>query len=163
MCFNVRDNTLPRILSFLLWDYDYHNWLTIELEKPNVGSSRSAKSSSSMSFRELVLSELILCFFLLLSCLVISSSYFFVSRVGMNWYTSAGVSDILSKSVSTFERAMLWRVVIGLINLSHPIDDSRWVSHLFHLINIHESRRSTMIFSSPYSNWFRVSTESILC
>ena len=52
--------------------------------------------------------------------------------------------------------------MIGLMNLSHPIDASPWVSNLSHLIYVHELQRSAMIFSSPCLNLFRVRADSIL-
>ena len=82
---------------------------------------------------------------------------------GVNQDVSTGESVTSSRTVSTFDRVVLWRVVIGIMNLSNPIDALRWVSHSYHLIYAHESRRSTMIFSSPCLNWFSVSADSILC
>ena len=63
----------------------------------------------------------------------------------------------------TFDNSMLWSVVIGLMNVSHPIDTLRWVSNISDLIHTLELRRSTMMISSPFLNWFSVSADSILC
>ena len=101
-------------------------------------------------------------FLLLLSCLVVSSSSDSVVWVGVNCVTSDGVRFTSWITVSTFDRAVLWRVVIGLICLIHPMDASRRVSNLSHLIQAQESLRVAMIFPFLCLNWFSFKADSML-
>ena len=101
-------------------------------------------------------------FFFLLSCFTVSSSSLFVLGVGLNWNTSADVSVTSRSAVWTLDCAVMWSVVIRLMNFSHTIDASRWISNLFYLLHAHEYRRSVMMTSSPCWNWFSVRADYIL-
>ena len=59
------------------------------------------------SLEDFALPELLLCFLVLLSCCVASSSSVLLSDVGMNCSTSAVVSVTSSRVVSTFDLTVL--------------------------------------------------------
>ena len=50
-----------------------------------------------------------------------------------------------------------------LIFLSSPMDASRCVSNLSHMIHAQDSRRVAMMLSSPCLNWLSFRADSILC
>ena len=92
-----------------------------------------------------------------------SSSSVLLSGVGVNCSTSAVVSVTSSRAVSTFDLAVLWRVVLMLMLLSYSMNSSRCVSNFSDLIHDQESRRVAMMFSSPCLNWLNFRAYSILC
>ena len=115
------------------------------------------------SLIDVSLPELLLCFLLLLSCRVASSSSELVFNVGVNCATSAVASVTSSRVDSTFDLAVLWSVVIVLIFFSQPMDASLCVSNLSLLIHAQESQRVAIIFSLPCLNWLSFREDSILC
>ena len=135
----------------------------MELERSNAGSTKGGYSSESKSLVDVVLPRLLLCVLLLLSCLAVSSSSDLVVRVRVNCVTFADVRVTWKITVSTLDLTVLWRVMIGLLGFSYPIDASRCVSSLSHLIQVQEYVRGAMMFSSPCLNWFSFKVDSNLC
>ena len=94
-------------------------------------------------------------------CFFVSFVVFVVCLgVGVNWYTSFGVSVTSRSATLNLDCAVLWSIVIELMKFSHKIDAFRGVSSL---IYTYESRRTAMMCSSPCLNWFSVRTNSMLC
>ena len=106
----------------------------------------------SNSFVCVALPELLLCFFLLLLCRVVLSSSVFVFILGVNCDVSSVVNVTSSNAVSTLDLAVLCSVLIVLMFFSHPMDASRCVSNLSHLIHAQESLRVAIMFSSSCLN-----------
>ena len=92
-------------------------------------------------------------FIVLLLCLVVPLSLLFVSGTGVNLDMSASLSVAFSRAILTFDRVVLWWMVIELVNLNHPINASRWVSNSSYFIHVHDSRRRSIMFLSSCLNY----------